>query len=286
LKLGIQIADIYDTDYLRDRIEKAVVSKNILLQNLYHQNPLSAKKLTEELLVFAEIIKPYICDTTQLIHQALRENKKILLEGQLGALRDPDHGIYPFSTSSSPLAGFACVGAGVPPNAIKQIVTVTKSYSTCVGAGPFVTEILGKEAERLRNRGGDSGEFGATTGRPRRVGWFDAVAIRYGCQVQGATEIALTMLDVLKYLDEIPICTAYDINGKRCYDFPTTVKLNTAKPVYEYFKGWKCDILQIRNFNDLPSEAKNYVRRIEELIQVPIRWISVGPHREAIFQRN
>jgi adenylosuccinate synthase len=219
-----------------------------------------------------------------MLHRAIDENKNILLEGQLGALRDPDHGIYPFTTSSSTLAGFATVGAGIPPYAIDDIICVTKAYSTCVGAGPFVTEISGYEAIDLRERGGDSGEYGATTGRPRRMGWFDAVATRYGCLVQGATEVALSMLDVLGYLEEIPLCTGYRIREKVTIEFPCLLDLIEAKPVYEFLKGWGCDIKGIDSFIGLPDEAKRYVNKIEELIKVPIKYISVGPKRNEIIE--
>jgi adenylosuccinate synthase len=217
-----------------------------------------------------------------LLHEALAQHKQILLEGQLGALRDPDHGIYPYPTSSSPLAGFATVGAGIPPYAIQRIVAVAKAYSSCVGAGPFVTELFGAEAEELRRRGH---EYGATTGRPRRVGWFDAVATRYGCRVQGATEVALTLLDVLGYLDEIPICVAYQIGGEIVETFPESARLDRAKPIFERLPGWRCDISEVRKFEQLPANAQAYILRIEELIGVPIRWISVGPKREAIIIR-
>ncbi|MFC1533636.1 adenylosuccinate synthase [Thermodesulfobacteriota bacterium] len=283
MKLGIQVADLYDKDRLQSRLERSLTIKNVLLRNLYSKPLLSASELANDLFETAERISPFVSDTTSILHQALMQDKHILLEGQLGALRDPDHGIYPFSTSSSPLAGFASVGAGIPPHTIKPITAITKSYSTCVGAGPFVTELLNDEAKILRDRGGDTGEYGATTGRPRRVGWFDAVATRYGCRLQGATEVALSMLDVLGYLDEIPLCIAYEIDGLECLDFPAPVKLEKSRPVYEILKGWKCDISQIRSFNALPSGARRYVRRIEELIRVPIRWISVGPHRDDVI---
>ncbi len=284
MKLGVQVADLYDRDHLRSRIIKSITPKNLLFEKLYHKTPLSPEELTNDLFDAAGYIRAYICDTTALLHKALQDNKRILLEGQLGALRDPDHGIYPFSTSSSPLAGFACVGAGLPPGAIKRVIAVTKSYSTCVGAGPFVSEIFDEDARDLRDRGGDSGEYGATTGRPRRIGWFDTVATRYGCRVQGATEVALSMLDVLGHLDEIPICMAYEVDGKKCLDFPVPVKLHRSKPMYEFLKGWRCDISGARSYEDLPYEARYYVARIEEHIRVPVRWISVGPDRDAVIR--
>ena len=230
-------------------------------------------------------IRPYICDTTTLLHDALAEGKHVLAEGQLGALRDPDHGIYPYPTSSSPLAGYAAVGAGVPPTAITRVVAVAKAYSSCVGTGPFVTELFGAEGDELRERGGDCGEYGATTGRPRRVGWFDAVATRYGCRVQGATEVALTLLDVLGYLDEIPICTAYKVDGEVTKVFPEPPVLDRAKPIYERLPGWRCDISEVRAFEDLPENAQAYVLRVEDLIGAPVKWISVGSRREAMIVR-
>ncbi len=283
MKLGIQVNELFDRDHLLKRIKRILVKKNILLKYLYQKDEIDAEDLVDELTELSSGIRPFICDTMMVLHKAIRHNRSILLEGQLGALRDPDHGIYPFSTSSSTLAGFASVGAGIPPGEIKHIIAVTKAYSTCVGAGPFVTEIDGDEADDLRKRGGDAGEFGATTGRPRRIGWFDAVATRYGCRVQGATEAALTMMDVLEYLDEIPVCVAYEIEGERIDYFPASLKLNRARPVYEVLRGWKCDISGIRNYEALPKEAKYYVERIEALIRMPIRFISVGPHRDTII---
>ncbi|MBN2442782.1 MAG: adenylosuccinate synthase [Spirochaetales bacterium] len=284
-KIGIQVADLYDEKRLIERLEFALESKNILLSALYKKDTMTAEAIASELKPLADIIKPYVCDTLDLFYQALKDDKEILLEGQLGALRDPDYGIYPFSTSSSPTAGFASVGAGIPPYKINRIIAVTKAYSTCVGAGPFVSEIFDNEAHELRERGGDSGEYGATTGRPRRIGWFDVVATRYGCKVQGATEVELSLLDVLGYLDEIPICTHYDLDGERIDFFPVSAKIDRAKPVLKNFPGWKTKISHIRNFTDLPDNAKKYVDAIEELIEFPIKWISVGPRREEMINR-
>ncbi len=283
-KLGVQVADLFSKQRLRNRIERSLAAKNVLLEHLYGRPTLSLDDLIPELIRAGERLRPFVTDTTSLIQKALRQNKRLLLEGQLGALRDPDHGIYPFTTSSSTLAGFASVGAGVPPRAIEQVIAVTKAYSTCVGAGPFITEIFGSEAEMLRDRGGDSGEYGATTGRPRRMGWFDTVATRYGCRLQGATEVALSMLDVLGFLNEIPICTAYALDGRPTKDFPPSAILERAEPIYEFLSGWKTDISGARSMSDLPSEARTYIRRIEKLIEVPIGWISVGPERAAIFR--
>lgn len=284
LKLGIQVADLYDRRRLLERIEASLAGKNVLFRHLYRKRSARARDLLPSLKQWAEKLEPYVCDTTELLYDAIAGGKRILLEGQLGALRDPDHGIYPFSTSSSPLAGFATVGAGVPPYAITRVIAVVKAYSTCVGAGPFVTELSGKAAAKLRDRGGDDGEYGATTGRPRRVGWFDAVATRYGCRIQGATEVALSMLDVLGYLEEIPVCIAYEIGGTPPKSFPTSAELVNASPVLETLPGWGSDISGVRDFAGLPEEAQTYVRRVEELIGVPVGWISVGSHRDATFR--
>ena len=281
LKLGVQVADLFDQSRLRERIKASLAAKNVLFEHLYHRPVLNAEDMIGGLLHDAQRIRPFMCDTTKLLRDALAAGKQILLEGQLGALRDPDHGIYPYPTSSSPLAGFASVGAGLPPQEIRRVVAVVKAYSSCIGAGPFVTELTGEEAHELRRRGGSAGEYGATTGRPRRVGWFDAVASRYGCAVQGATDVALTNLDVLGYLDEIPICTAYEADGEQTEDFPVPATLDRAKPVLERMAGWKCDIASARTFAELPRAARDYVKRIESLIETPVSWISVGPERHA-----
>lgn len=286
LKVGVQVADLYDEARLRARIESALVSKNVLLEHLYDKPTLTADELMPELARQAERLSPFITDTSALLLDALATERRILLEGQLGALRDPDHGIYPYPTSSSPLAGFATVGAGIPPYAITRIVAVVKAYSSCVGTGPFVSEIAGEDGDELRGRGGDAGEFGATTGRPRRMGWFDAVATRYGCSIQGATEVALTNLDVLGYLDEIPICVAYRIAGKRVLRFPPSAILDQAEPILEAAPGWRTDIQGVRHYDDLPANARAYVELVEALIEAPVRWISVGPEREAMIDRH
>ncbi|WP_199616274.1 adenylosuccinate synthase [Paenibacillus alkalitolerans] len=285
VKLGVQVADLYNVPRLKARLESSLEAKSVLLQHLYGKPAIQADELIDGLLEDAERLKPFVCDTSVLFQEALARGERILMEGQLGALRDPDHGIYPYSTSSSTLSGFAPVGAGVPPYAIKKVVAVVKAYSSCVGAGPFVTEISGEEADELRRRGGDAGEYGATTGRSRRMGWFDAVATRYGCIVQGATEAALTNLDVLGYLDEIPVCTAYRTDGETTTHFPVTARLEHAMPVLEKLPGWRSDISGIRKFDELPVNAQHYVLRIEKLIDVPIRWVSVGPKREQIIER-
>ncbi|PSR27712.1 Adenylosuccinate synthetase [Sulfobacillus thermosulfidooxidans DSM 9293] len=282
LKIGVQVADLFVKDRLAQRIERNLALKNFLLPTAYQLPIQDPHEITELVSHHADAIAPYVCDTTSMLHEALNNNRAILLEGQLGALRDPDHGIYPFTTSSSPLAGFASVGAGLPPYSITRIIAVTKAYSTCVGAGPFVTELHGQDADVLRARGGDAGEYGATTGRPRRVGWFDAVATRYGCMIQGATEVALTNLDVLSYLDNIPIATAYALDDNTITQFPPTAELSQAQPVFEEMPGWRTDITNIRHYEDLPQTARQYVERIEALIDTKIRYISVGPQREQI----
>jgi adenylosuccinate synthase len=284
-KLGVQVADLYDEERLLARLKASLSIKNVLFEHLYHKPTLDVEDVASALLQDGQRIRPFVCDTLSLLHGALAEGKRILVEGQLGALRDPDHGIYPYPTSSSTLAGFASVGAGIPPYAITRVVAVAKAYSSCVGAGPFVTELFGPEGDELRRRGGDAGEFGASTGRPRRMGWFDAVATRYGCQVQGATEVALTLLDVLGYLDEIPVCVAYDLDGERVESFPNPAQLERARPVFETMPGWKCSISNAATFRDLPANAQAYVCRVEELLGVPIKWVSVGPRREAMIVR-
>ncbi len=258
----------------------------MLFRHLYDRPESDVDSIVAALLDHTGRLEPMMCDSTSLMHECLAKGQTVLAEGQLGALRDPDHGIYPFSTSSSPLAGFVPVGAGVPPAAITDVVAVAKAYSSCVGAGPFVTEWSGSPAQQLRERGGDRGEYGATTGRPRRVGPFDAVAIRYGCRLQGANRVALTNLDVLSYLNEIPLCTAYRINGQETERFPLTRLQATAEPVYESHAGWTADITGVRRWQDLPDNAQRYVERVESLIETPIGLISVGPHRDALIHRE
>ena len=284
-KIGLQVCQLYHKDLLHQRLMNAVNQKNVLLDALYHKAPLNADELTESLWDLGQRIKPMVTDTAAYLHNAIREGKQILLEGQLGTLRDPDHGIFPYTTSSSPLAGYAPVGAGIPPYAIQEVITVTKAYSSCVGAGPFVTELFGNEAEELRRRGGDAGEYGAKTGRPRRVGWFDCVATRYGCMLQGATSCALTNLDVLSYLDRIAICTGYRIDGNVVRDFPVTPLLDKAEPVYEYLPGWKTDIRGIRRYADLPEACGSYVERLEKEIGVSFKYLSNGPRRDEMIDR-
>ena len=286
-KIGIQVADLYDEERLKTRLNAAVEMKNVIFQHLYHKPPVDAGALFQQLLEYRELIRPYVGDAVGFVHQALKEGKTVLLEGQLGSMKDPDLGIYPMTTSSHTLAGFGAVGGCVPPTAMEDVICVTKAYSSCVGSKtePFVSELLGEEGDELRRRGGDKGEFGATTGRPRRVGWFDTVATKYGCMVQGATQVALTCLDVLSYLDEIPVCTGYEIDGQITDTFPVPAKLGRAKPVFEMLPGWKSDIRGITNYADLPANAKAYVDFLDAHIGCPIRIVSTGPKRHEICMR-
>ena len=256
-----------------------------MLEHMYHKPLLNPEELLATLKEYRDMVEPYVCDTVSFLHQAIKEGKNILLEGQLGSLKDPDFGIYPMVTSSSTLAAYGAIGAGIPPYEIKDIITVVKAYSSAVGAGEFVSEIFGEEADELRKRGGDGGEFGATTGRPRRMGWFDCVASRFGCKIQGATQVALTVIDVLGYLDEIKVCVGYEIDGKVTKDFPTTAELAKAKPVYETLPGWNCEIRGIQKYEDLPENCRKYVEFIEKEIETPITMVSNGPARHEIIYR-
>lgn len=285
-KIGLQVNELFDEEVLQDRLHKVIEIKNAILRELYHAPELSYDELLEEMHRQRDMIAPYVTDTSKFLREALKEGKTVLLEGQLGTMKDPDHGIYPMVTSSSTLAAYGAVGAGIPPYEIKDIVAVTKAYSSAVGAGDFVSELFGDEADELRRRGGDKGEFGATTGRPRRVGWYDAVASKYGCQLQSATEVALTVLDVLGYLKEIKVCVGYEIDGKVTTDFPVTPLLNKAKPVYETLPGWNCDIRGIKNYDELPENCKNYIDFIEKHIETPITMVSNGPERHEILKRT
>ena len=284
-KIGFQVSELFDEELLNEKVRRICDLKNPILEYLYHKPVLTPEGLLEELHSYRDMIEPFVCDTSAFLYNALKEGKTILLEGQLGSLKDPDHAIYPMVTSSSTLAGYGAVGAGIPPYEIKKIVTVSKAYSSAVGAGAFVSEIFGDEADELRRRGGDGGEFGATTGRPRRMGWYDCVASKYGCRLQGATDVALTVLDVLGYLDEIPVCTGYEINGEVTTEFPTTALLEKAKPVYEKLPGWKCDIRGIQKYEDLPENCRKYIEFIEKHIGFPITMVSNGPGREDIIYR-
>ena len=271
---------------LKEKIERVIIQKNILFEHLYHAPALQAEDIYKELMEYKQMVEPYVCDVSSFLWKAIKEDKNILLEGQLGTLKDPDHGIYPMVTSSSTLAAYGAIGAGIPPYEIRQIITVCKAYSSAVGAGAFVSEIFGDEADELRRRGGDGGEFGATTGRPRRMGWFDCVASKYGCRLQGTTDVAFTVLDVLGYLEEIPVCTGYEIDGEVTTEFPVTGLLEKAKPVYRILPGWKCDIRGIRKYEDLPENCRKYVEFIEEQIGYPITMVSNGPGRDDIIMRK
>ncbi len=285
-KIGFQVSELFDEEVLLEKVDRVCELKNIMLEHLYHKPTIDKTELINTLHEYRDMIRPYVCDISSFLDKAIKEGKTILLEGQLGTLKDPDHGIYPMVTSSSTLAAYGAIGAGIPPYEIKQIITVCKAYSSAVGAGDFVSEIFGDEAQELRVRGGDKGEFGATTGRPRRVGWFDCVASKYGCRLQGTTDVAFTVLDVLGYLDEIPVCVGYEINGVVTTDFPVTTKLNHAKPVFKKLPGWKCDIRGIKNYEELPENCRNYIEFIENEIGYPITMVSNGPGRNDIIYRK
>ncbi len=284
-KIGFQVSELFDEELLKEKVERICELKNVLFEHLYHKPLLKPEDLMEELRGYRKMVEPYVCDTSAYLYDAIKAGKNILLEGQLGSLKDPDHGIYPMVTSSSTLAAYGAIGAGIPPYEIGKIITVCKAYSSAVGAGAFVSEIFGEEADELRRRGGDGGEFGATTGRPRRMGWFDCVASKYGCRIQGTTDVAFTVLDVLGYLDEIPVCTAYEIDGEITTDFPTTAKLEKAKPILTTLPGWKCDIRGIRTYEELPENCRKYIEFIEEKIGFPITMVSNGPGRDDIIYR-
>ena len=285
-KIGFQVSELFDEEYLREKIANVCEQKNVLLEHLYHKPAIDEEELFQTLMEYKKMVEPYVCDVSTYLANAIKEGKDILLEGQLGTLKDPDHGIYPMVTSSSTLAAYGAIGAGIPPYEIKKVITVVKAYSSAVGAGVFVSEIFGEEADELRRRGGDGGEFGATTGRPRRMGWFDIPASKYGCRLQGATDVAFTVLDVLGYLDEIPVCVGYEIDGKVTTDFPTTRQLEKAKPVLEVLPGWKSDIRGITKYEDLPENCRKYIEFVEERLGYPITLISNGPGRNEIIYRG
>lgn len=286
-KIGFQVWELFEDEAtLREKIKNTLEVKNLTLEHIYHKPPIDADELYKTLIEYRDMVAPYVVNTVEYMHEAVKAGKNILLEGQLGSLKDPDFGIYPFTTSSSTLAGYGAVGACIPPYEIKDIVTVVKAYSSAVGAGAFVSEIFGEEADELRRRGGDGGEYGATTGRPRRMGWFDCVATRYGCMVQGTTRVAFTVLDVLGYLDKIPVCVGYEIDGEVTTSFPTTGKLNRAKPVLEVLDGWKCDIRGIKKYEDLPENCRKYIEFVEKHIEAPIEIVSNGPARDDIIIRG
>ena len=284
-KIGFQVSELFDDVLLEEKVQRICEQKNVLLEHMYHKPLINPDELLATLKEYRDMVEPYVCDTVSFLHQAIKEGKNILLEGQLGSLKDPDFGIYPMVTSSSTLAAYGAIGAGIPPYEIKDIITVVKAYSSAVGAGEFVSEIFGEEADELRKRGGDGGEFGATTGRPRRMGWFDCVASRFGCKIQGATQVALTIVDVLGYLDEIKVCVGYEIDGKVTKEFPTTAELAKAKPVYETLPGWNCEIRGIQKYEDLPENCRKYVEFIEKEIETPITMVSNGPARHEIIYR-
>ena len=285
-KIGFQVSELFDDEILKDKLERVCIQKDVILEHLYHKPAIDKAELLKTLHEYRDMIAPYVCDTALFIQKAIKEGKNILLEGQLGTLKDPDFGIYPMVTSSSTLAAYGAIGAGIPPYEIKDIIAVVKAYSSAVGAGEFVSEIFGDEADELRRRGGDGGEYGATTGRPRRMGWFDAVASRYGVRMQGATQVSLTVLDVLGYLDELPICVGYEIDGKVRKDFPVTAELKKAKPVYEKLPGWKCEIKGIRKYEELPENCRKYIEFIEKELGVPVTMVSNGPGREDIIYKK
>lgn len=286
-KIGFQVNELFDDEAgLREKLERILEVKNAIVTNVYHKQPIGTDEMFEKLMEYRDALRPYAANTFDIVHDAVVSGKKILLEGQLGSLKDTDFGIYPMVTSSNTIAGYGAVGAGgIPPYEIKDIITVVKAYSSSVGAGEFVSEIFGEEAEELRKRGGDGGEYGATTGRPRRMGWLDLVATRYGCKVQGATQVAFTVLDALGYLDEIPVCTAYELDGERIDYFPSTTKLKRCKPVLEVLPGWRCDIRGIRDYDSLPENCRRYIEFAEKAVGVPFTMISNGPKREDIIYR-
>ncbi len=284
-KLGFQVQELFDEEELKAHLERIAPQKNVLLENLYHKSALDVDELFNTLMEYKKMVEPYVCDVSLYLSEAIKHGKNILLEGQLGTLKDPDHGIYPMVTSSSTLAAYGAIGAGIPPYKINGIVTVCKAYSSAVGAGAFVSEIFGEEADELRRRGGDGGEYGATTGRPRRMGWFDCVASKYGCRLQGTTEVAFTVLDVLGYLDKIPVCVGYEIESEVTTDFPVTSKLEKAKPVYEVLDGWNSDIRGIKKYEELPENCRKYIEFCEKQIGFPITMISNGPKRDDIIIR-
>lgn len=286
-KIGIQVSELFDDEILEEKVEKICTLKNVMFKHLYNKPEINKEELMETLHKYRDMVEPYVCNVSAYLYEALAKGKKVLLEGQLGSLKDPDHGIYPMVTSSHTLAAYGAIGAGIAPHELKDVVTVVKAYSSAVGAGEFVSEIHDEaEADELRRRGGDGGEFGATTGRPRRMGWFDAVASRYGVRIQGTTEVALTVLDVLGYLDKLPVCIGYEIDGVITKDFPVTAKLKKAKPVYEYLDGWKCEIRGIKEYDKLPENCRKYIEFIEKELGVPVTMVSNGPGRDEIIYRK
>ncbi len=281
-RIGLQVGDLLDRDWLAQRVRDLVASKNELITKIYDAEPMDAEQVFETVSAQAERLRPHIGDTMEVLEQAVADGRHILLEGQLGALRDLDWGTYPYVTSSSPTAGGAGAGAGLPPYLITSVVGVGKAYTTAVGAGPFPTELHDEVGLRLREVGG---EYGATTGRPRRCGWFDAVAVRHAARLSGFTELALTKLDVLDDFEQISICTGYLLDGEPISRVPLTRQLERVTPVYETMPGWQAPTTECRVFADLPAAAQRYVERLEQVCAVPIRQISVGAEREAMVVR-
>ena len=281
-KKTVLAGELFYPEHLRQHIADIMEWKNLILHNVYGAEPYTLERIMSWIEEYGNRIKPYICDTGEFLKNAEKEGKKILFEAQLGSLRDLDYGIHPYTTSSNTLAAYAPVGSGLPSAKIDRIVGVVKAYSSCVGEGPFTCEWFGDEAEELRKAGG---EYGAKTGRPRRVGPLDIVATRYGVELQGATEIALTKLDVLNYMEKIPVCTKYIVNGQETDRFPFPVLLNDAEPVIEYMDGWHCDITGIRRFEDLPKAARDYVLYVEQAIGCPITYVSIGAERDEYIRR-
>lgn len=283
-KIGFQIAELYNEEWLSKKVSNIIDIKNALLINLYNHEPLNKEDILNELKTYRDMIDPFVSDTFTFLNEAYKSGKNILFEGQLGALRDPDFGIYPYSTSSSTLASYAQVGSGLM-KPIDEVWAVTKAYSSCVGEGAFVSEIFGEEAHELRERGGDAGEYGVNTKRPRRVGYFDAVATGFGCKAQGATHVAMTNVDVLSYLDEIKVVVAYDYNGDISTRFGNITELEQAKPVIKTFPGWKEDITSITEYNELPENCRKYIEALETLIDTKIAIVSNGPNRNQTMIR-
>ena len=281
-KKTVMMGELAYPEYLKKHLGTILEWKNLTIQNVYKAEPYKLDDLLAWAKEYGDKLKPFLCDTTKFLYEAEKAGKNILFEAQLGALRDIDFGIYPYTSSSSSIAGYACIGAGIPGSHIDRTVGIVKAYSTCVGEGPFTAEWFGEEAEQLRVAGG---EYGASTGRPRRVGPVDLVATRYGCRIQGATELALTKLDVLSYLKEIPVCTHYELNGVQTDDFPFPAVIAGAKPVFTTVPGWNCDISKVRRYEDLPAEARAYVEMIEKAVGCRISYVSVGASRDEIIYR-
>ena len=279
MKKAFRMGDLLHMDSLATRMKDIVEWKNLTVEKGYENEPVSADEMMDWCKKYGEFFAPFVCDTTVYLTDAIKSGKSIIFEAQLGALRDIDFGIYPYTSASTTLAAYAPIGAGVPFAKLDESIGIMKAYSSCVGEGPFTCEMFGKEADALREAGG---EYGAATGRPRRVGGFDVVASRYGALMQGCTYVALTKLDVLSYMDKIPVCTAYEIDGKKLESFPSSIDmLNAAKPVYEYLPGFNCDISTCRTVDDLPEAALNYIKYIENAIGCPIKYVSVGAERDA-----